>query len=134
VHAAQLGNPTYVINKLRREGYQLVAVWDFRCKNIAYTSTDPSQPAYWQERWETYRLMYVGGRWLARMRVHNIELYNEPDKDTKCMDGQKWVDDARIRSQAVQDAFADYSLFIKRQLVPTIIGPSTAGGWKPPYS
>lgn len=121
---AQMGNPEHILAKLRQKGYEIQVLWDFRCSTVEYTTTDISDPNYWRERWETYRLMYLGGRWMSEHNVSFVELYNEPDKDN-CMDAVRWRDDMRIRSQALQDAYKDKGLQI-----PTIIGPSTATGWK----
>jgi hypothetical protein len=49
----QNGNPHYVITELVKQGYQVTSLWDIRCKNLAYTSTDPADPEHWKERWET---------------------------------------------------------------------------------
>ena len=34
-----------------------------RSGNFAFTSMDPNQPAYWQERWELYKHTYVVAGW-----------------------------------------------------------------------
>lgn len=120
----QLGNPEYILKNLDEKGYKIQAIWDFGCATVEYLSLDPNDPEYWRERWETYRLMYLGGRWMSEHNVSLVELYNEPDRDD-CMDAERWRDDMRIRSQALQDAYADKNL-----QVPTIIGPTTATGWK----
>ena len=125
----QAGNPAYALKKFVAEGYKVVVMWDVRCKHLAYTSLDPAAAEYWRERWETYRLFYVGGRWLANTGVTNVELYNEPDKDVACIDGPRWVDDARIRAQALRDAYADHSAQSGKWLAPYLVGPSTATPW-----
>jgi len=72
--SAQTGNPTYWLTNLEAQNYNLMGLWDFRCRTVGYTTTDATTAAYWGERWETYRLMYIGGRWLAKMGLLNIEL------------------------------------------------------------
>ena len=131
---AQIGNPMYVLNSLRTQRYNVLAVWDVRCRNLAYTTTDPADPEYWKERWETYRLFYLGGRWLARTGATAVELYNEPDKDLDCIDGARWVDDVRIRAQAMRDAYADYNSLTGDSLAPNLMAPTTANPWSDAFS
>jgi hypothetical protein len=107
-----------------------MALWDARCNTLDMTTTDPANPEYWKERWEAYRLNYLGGIWFAERKITQIELYNEPDKNPGCMDGPKWVDDIRIRSGAMQDAFADSGTGLK----PHLIGPTTVVYWRTTYA
>ena len=34
-----------------------------RSGNFVFTTMDPNQPAYWQERWELYKHTYVVAGW-----------------------------------------------------------------------
>eukprot|EP00889_Picochlorum_renovo_P005379 jgi/Picre1/32409/NNA_007755.t1 len=44
----------------------------------------------------------------AERGIEYVELYNEPDKmDRGCIDGLRWADDVRIRSQAIRAAYED---------------------------
>ena len=130
----QVGDVAQGIRDLLDQNYNVVAVWDVRCRNLAYTTTDAADPEYWKERWETYRLFYLGGRWLARAGATAVELYNEPDKDFDCLDGPRWVDDVRIRALALRDAYADHSALTGRQLTPYLIAPTTAASWSDAFS
>jgi hypothetical protein len=131
---AQVGNPAHALARLRAGGYQTMAVWDVRCRNLRFTSTNPAAAEYWRERWEMYRLFYVGGRWLAANEVTNVELYNEPDKDLDCIDAPRWADDLRIRSQALQDGYADHNARTGARLVPFLIAPTGASSWTATFS
>jgi hypothetical protein len=128
--AAQNGNAEYIFTQLRRRGYATTALWDIRCNKLRYTSLDPADPEYWRERWETYRLFYIGGQWLARHGVGSVELYNEPNRDA-CTDAARFADDVRIRSAAVQDAYLDAT---RGELAPTIIAPTVSAGWEDVFS
>jgi hypothetical protein len=130
----QVGDVAQSIRDLLAQRYSVLAVWDVRCRNLAYTTTDPADPEYWKERWETYRLFYLGGRWLARRGVIAVELYNEPDKDGECLDGPRWVDDVRIRAQAMRDAYADYNSLTGDSLAPNLMAPTTANPWSDAFS
>jgi len=132
--ADQIGIPENYIRGMQQEGINIMALWDVRCASLPYISTDRNDPEYWKERWETYRLMYVGGRWLAKMGITSIELYNEPDKDSDCIDGPKWMDDMRIRSQALQEAFLDHNAATGGNLVPELAAPALSVAWRDAFS
>ena len=127
----QVGADDYYIRRLKDEGYEVMALWDVRCRNLAYETTDPNDPMYWKERYETYRLFYIGGRWLAGRGVKWIELYNEPDRDTSCIDGERFKDDVRIRNQAIKDAYKDES---DGYLEALTMAPGISRGWKNEFS
>jgi hypothetical protein len=128
------GNPDTYIKDLQASGYDVMALWDARCNTLDMSTTDPTNPEYWKERWELYRLNYFGGIWFAERDILEIELYNEPDKNPGCMNGEIWVDDVRIRSQALQDAFADYNKRVGKSLKPHLIGPATTVYWRTTYA
>ncbi|KAL4515713.1 hypothetical protein Ndes2437B_g07136 [Nannochloris sp. 'desiccata'] len=136
----QKGNPEYIITNLKQHGYTILALFDFRCDNLPFLSSDPNSGDYWKERWEEYRLMYIGARWMAKFGVTIVQLYNEPDKENdKCMDPTKWSDHMRIRSQAIQDGYADFSEFSSTNgggftIVPQIWSPTTAAAWSAEYA
>lgn len=109
-------------------------MWDVRCNSFDLNTTDATNPEYYKERWELYRINYFGGRWFAERKITQIELYNEPDKNPGCMEPAKWEDDVRIRSQALQDAFADHNSVKSTDLVPRLIGPTLAVYWRTSYS
>ena len=112
-------------------------MWDVRCNSFDLTSIDPNDPEYWRERWEMYRINYFGGRWFAERSITTMELYNEPDKNpgnVACMDPTKWVDDVRIRSQALQDAFGDHNTVRGTNLQPRLVGPTLTVYWRTSYS
>ena len=116
-----------------------MAMWDIRCNALDFKSIDPTSPDYWKERWELYRLNYVGGRWFAQRRITQLELYNEPDKTPgigtpNCMNQTIWEDDVRIRSQALQDAFADHNAANSASLQLKLIGPTMSVYWKASFS
>lgn len=73
---------------------------------------------------------YIGGQWMAKYRVLEIELYNEPDKDD-CINAERFIDDIRIRASAIRQAFEDY---LNGLLDPVLIAPTTAGGYDSRYS
>lgn len=131
---AQLGNAQKAIDMLRDLNSDIIAVWDVRCRNLPYNSTDAKDPEYWKERWESYRLMYIGAQWMAKNGVTKLELYNEPDKDYNCLSDTMWADLMRIYSQAFQDSYADYAQVTGTDVRPTILGPSTSVGWADGYS
>jgi hypothetical protein len=107
-------------------GIRTMAVWQVDCTALDLHSQDATAPAYWAERWELYRLFYVGGRFMARYGVRDVEIYNEPDL-APCMTPAKWRDHYRIRSMAVQHAYADFSDREGGPLVrPNMVGPPTA--------
>jgi hypothetical protein len=129
------GNPDRYIKDLQSHGYDIMALWDMRCSTLDFTTLDPNDPEYWRERWELYRINYFGGRWFAERGITQIELYNEPDKGPGCMNGDKWVDDIRIRSRAMQDAFEDHNKNDDgADLTPFLIGPTTTAYWRTAYS
>ncbi len=131
----QGGNPEYIIKNLKQQGYTVLGLFDYRCDNLPFLTSDPLDPAYWKERWEEYRLMYIGARWMAKFGVPITELYNEPDKEkTACMDAVKWSDHMRIRSQAVQDAYSDFSVYSGTSIIPKIWAPTTAAAWSTEYA
>ena len=127
----QGGNPEYIVKNLKQQGYTTLALFDYRCDNLPFLSSDPADAIYWKERWEEYRLMYIGARWMSKFGVPITELYNEPDKENgKCMDPQKWQDHMRIRSQAVKDGYSDSG----NGLTPQIWTPTTAASWQVEYA
>ena len=134
------GNPDYYISHVQSAGYEIMAMWDVRCNALGFNSTDAGNPDYWRERWEMYRINYVGGRWFAQRNITQIELYNEPDRSVaggivnNCMNQATWEDDVRIRSQALQDAFADHNAVNSASLQVRLIGPTLSVYWKPSIS
>ena len=116
------GNPTDNLPALREAGFKVLALWHVTCKNIALKTQDRDQAGYWEERWELYRWMYLGGRFLASHDVTDIELYNEPNLDA-CLTSEIWLDEVRVRSVALQDAYADHSSWSQRSIKPTLIVP-----------
>lgn len=122
---AQNGVPEDFMKTLAEEKYDAMAVWDLDCSEIEFRAVDKFHPEYYPERWETYRLMYIGGAWMAEQGITEIELYNEPDKDS-CLNSVRWLDDVRIKSQALQDAYADFSVRHQTVLKPVLIAPTTA--------
>jgi hypothetical protein len=77
----QQGIPEDYVKKLQDRDVGIMAVWDWDCTELEFLSTDPADPDYYRERFEDYRVMYIGGAWLAEHGITDIELYNEPDKD-----------------------------------------------------
>lgn len=133
LYEQQRGTAEWTLQALTEGNYQIMALWGVDCVSFPYSSRDPRKAQYWKERYESYRLHYVGGRYLARFNISMVELYNEPDIQP-CIDAQRWGDDTLIRSQATQDAYAD---FAKQKLTDPIrlqlIAPSLAKGWLPDY-
>ena len=125
----QQGIPEEYLKKLRGANIDVMAVWDLDCRELPFESVDASSPIYYKERFENYRLMYIGSVWMAEQGITKIELYNEPDKDADCMDAERWRDDVRIKSDAVQNAFAD--VMPERQ--PELIAPATAASFSTNY-
>jgi hypothetical protein len=131
----QGGNPEYIITTLKQQGYNIIALFDYRCDNLPFTTSDPADPEYWKERWEEYRLMYIGARWMSKFGVPLVELYNEPDKERNtCMDTAKWSDHMRIRSMAIQDGYADFSTYSSTSITAQIWNPATAAAWSTDYA
>lgn len=131
---AQVGNPTYALQQLQQRNYKTMALWDIRCRNFNYTTMDSDDPAYWMERWETYRLFYLGGRWFARLNTTTVELYNEPDKDKSCMTPELFADDVRVRSTALRDAYTDYNLWADSNLNAYLVSPATSQAYSEGYT
>lgn len=100
------GNPTENIPNLQAAGFDILALWHVTCKNLQLKSSDRNSQVYWQERWELYRWFYLGGRFFAQNNIKNIELYNEPDNDP-CLNDKTWLDEVRVRSLALQQAYID---------------------------
>ena len=121
------GSPAFVLQQLRALGIRAMAVWNVDCGEFDFSTMDPKSRAYWGERWELYRLFYLGGRFMAANGVRDVELYNEVDHDAaECMTPAKWRDHYRIRSMALQNGYADFSSQAGRAVEPNIAGPPTA--------
>lgn len=69
-YLAQNGNPEYVITQLKERGYEVMALWDIRCRSFQYLTMDRADPMYWMERWETYRLVSCVWVQLSGVREH----------------------------------------------------------------
>lgn len=130
----QVGNPQYVMRQLQLRNYLASSIWNVRCRNLDLQTSDSGDPEYWKRRWEMYRLFYFGGWWMAQQGVDYIELYNEPDLDKICEKPELWVDDVRIRSQALQSAYSDYSSWSSTKASLVIAAPTTAAAWSDGYS
>lgn len=117
----QTGVPEDYLPKLRQRDIKVVGIWDLDCSELAFETIDTSDPAYYRERWEQYRLIYLGGLWMSEQGIVDIELYNEPDKDSCINDEKMYVETMQINSAAFRDAAAD----LGRQ-APKLIAPSTA--------
>ena len=128
-YLAQSGNPASTVFKLIANNYNVVALWDIRCNSLPFQSFNTSDPMYWRERWEQYRLYYIGGRWMSFYRVPEIELYNEPDHDTTCMTPAAWADTSRIISQALQDGYKDTALNGYDAIPLTLYAPASASSF-----
>lgn len=128
------GNPDRYIRDIQKAGYDIMVLWDFRCNSFEFRQTDPAFPEYWMERWELYRFNYIGGRWLAERNITHIELYNEPDKDDDCITPAIWEDDVRIRSMALQDAFADHNAVYGTDMKPRLIAGTLSVYWREAFS
>ena len=128
IELMQQGIPEDYVTKLQDRDVGIMAVWDWDCTELEFLSTDPATAYYYRERFEDYRVMYIGGAWLAEHGITDIELYNEPDKDS-CIDRTRWNSSYKIKSQALQDAFADYSMKSGREIKPYIIAPATAASF-----
>ena len=129
----QTGSPYNRVVPSIHNGLDVVAIYDLRCRNLAFEKTDPTDPGYWGERWEEYRLTYIGGWWLADAGVTSINIYNEPDKDDDCTDAVRWPDHLRIRSTALQHAYADYNQVAGTSLVPSLHAPTSAATFDPDF-
>jgi hypothetical protein len=116
------GNPTTNIPKLQAAGFKVLGLWHVTCKNLAIKTEDRNSPEYWKGWWEMYRWFYLGGRFFAQNNVVDVELYNEPDNDP-CLDDKIWLDEARVRSIALQNAYQDYSSWSSKTVVPNLICP-----------
>lgn len=87
-------------------GLSPVVIWQVQCDSLQLTTFSDTTPEFWRERWELYRWVYLGGRFLANLGVTDLEIFNEPDID-ECMTGPKWEDHYVIRTKAFQDAYRD---------------------------
>jgi hypothetical protein len=119
------GNPTENIPNLQAAGFNVLGLWHVTCKNLPLKSVDRNSPEYWKERWELYRWFYLGGRFFAQNNIKDIELYNEPDNDACLLNDKTWLDEVRVRSIALQQAYQDYSSWSsgKSTVVPNLICP-----------
>ncbi len=124
----QGGVPEEYLPRLRARGIEVVGIFDLDCRELAFKATTPGESGYFEERWEQYRVMYLGGLWLSEQGVVDVELYNEPDKDWACLDQTRWIETAQINSEALQDAAADLG-----RPRPTLIAPSTAASFSTEY-
>lgn len=120
-----LGNSDNTISELGARGISILAQWSVTCSNFdpdwVFTSTSTSQD-FWRQFWEMYRWFYIGGQFLASRNVDFVALYNEPNiKDCEAAD--VYLHNFRVRSQAIQEAYADAG-----KSKPTIVVPPQAGG------
>lgn len=107
------GKHSFYLNKLNELGYNTMGLWDIRCRTLQFNSILNEIDEYWEERWEEYKLFYIGGRWLADHGVDTVEIYNEPDRDKVkygCIDDITYKDVIRIRSAAIRRAYQDKGL------------------------
>jgi hypothetical protein len=117
------GNPTENLPTLQAAGFTILGIWHVTCKNLPLKTLDRNSPEYWKERWELYRWFYLGGRFFAQNTIKDIELYNEPDRDL-CLNDKSWLDEVRVRSLALQQAYQDHSSWESSgTIVPTLICP-----------
>ena len=75
--AEMTGNPDDTVNRLAQMGIATLGVEFLPCTNFAWTSMDPTAPAYWQERWELYKHTYVVAGWSWKRAMQKIEFWNE---------------------------------------------------------
>lgn len=121
------GKHSFYLNKLNELGYNVMGLWDIRCRTLEMKSILEGTEEYWSERWEEYKLFYIGGHWLADHGVDTVELYNEPDRDKVkygCIDETTFVDIVRIRSAAIERAYKD------KGLDTTIIAGTMTIAWR----
>jgi len=121
------GAHSFYLRKLNDLGYNVMGLWDIRCRTLDFKSILDGTEEYWAERWEEYKLFYIGGHWLADHGVDTVELYNEPDRDKVkygCIDDITFKDVIRIRSAAVRQAYQD------KGLDTTIIAGTMTIAWR----
>jgi len=116
------GNPVQNLPDLQAAGFDILGIWHVTCKNLPLKTLDRNNAEYWKERWELYRWFYLGGRFFAENTVKDIELYNEPDRDS-CLNDKAWLDEVRVRSLALHQAFQDHSSWDSSRIIPNLICP-----------
>ena len=129
IRKRQGGNAAWALFNLGARDYDVMALWDIRCNALPFQSFDASEPMYWAERWEEWRLFYIGGRWMSKYRVKMLELYNEPDHDTYCMTPERWADSSRIRADALRAGYVDTAANGYDLIPLKLYGPASAGSY-----
>ena len=73
------GDPNSSVQRLSKIGVSVLAVMQLPCSVFSLSTMDPTTSAYWQERWEYYKLRYAVSRWAWVRGISDIEVWNEPD-------------------------------------------------------
>ncbi len=128
------GNPNATVAALASMGIVPLAVTQLSCKTFDFTADTPDQPGYFAERWELYKHQYVLGRWTYVRGIRKMEFWNEPDLTAgnsavgaACMNPARWLEQYTVRSQAIQDAYADFNADVAagRMNCPALIDATT---------
>jgi hypothetical protein len=133
------GAPAATVAALAAIGITPLVVTQIGCSSFDFTTDAPADAAYWAERWELYKHQYVLSRWTWTRGISKIEcafafcvfvlcvradlafcartVWNEPDltattttRGATCMAPARWVEQYTLRSQAIQDAYADLNV------------------------
>jgi hypothetical protein len=105
------------VSTLNALGISPLLVQQLGCSNgpdatkLFFTSTSPSDPTYWPQRWEVYKHGYAAASWAWRRSVTKLELANEPDftgNNPPCWCSRDaYLDFYLVRALAAKTAYAD---------------------------
>jgi hypothetical protein len=103
------GSDESVINKLNSNNISTLVVQHLGCgAAFQYKNLNPTDPIYWNERWELYKHSYAMAVWAWGKGVKMIEFYNEPDFSLGgCLTAETFKDSYFIRSSSIQNAYSD---------------------------
>jgi hypothetical protein len=113
-----IGNPSDTVAALTTIGVSLLAVNWMSCTTSAFVfqSLDPNSGTYWGERWELYKHQYILSGWSWKRGITRTEYWNEPDLSSSCINGSTWIEHVTLRSQAIQNAYADFNSDVQQGL------------------
>lgn len=101
------GSLSATVAALVANGIETLLVFSLNCNQFSLVTMDPSNAAYWQNRWELYKHQYIAARWAYANGVRKLEFFNEPDLGEACVTTASWLDYYTLQSRAIQNSFAD---------------------------
>jgi len=121
------GDPNSSVQRLSKIGVSVLAVMQLPCSVFSLSTMDPTTSAYWQERWEYYKLRYAVSRWAWVRGISDIEVWNEPDASSNtCVTSSTWIDMYTLSSLAIQNAYRDFNRDYSNNLLNCLLPPCPA--------